>query len=158
MLDTYRFFPLNCYLTFECPEKSWSYYRRGVFFPPFSSNSLKFTSLSDFFLICFSDLFIWLLHQIPFPARWATYGVFNTSVSFLSLGVLHLSFPNHNHDCLALLQGICCLIYLAHCSINDLVTVSLKVLHYSNLEIKKEVLPLKKNLLIGLYQNRKWVF
>lgn len=155
MLDTHRFFSLIVILHLSSPEKSWSYYRKGSP-PPF--NSLKFTSLSNFFLIYFSDLFIWLLLQIPFPARWATYGVFNTSVSFLSLGVLRLGFPNHNHDCLALLQGICYLIYLAHCSINDLVTVSWKVLHYSNLEIKKEVLPFKKNLLIGLYQNRKWVF
>lgn len=37
-----------------------------------------------FFLIYFSDLLTWLLLQISCPARWATYGVFNTSVSFLS--------------------------------------------------------------------------
>lgn len=144
--------PSPCYLTFDFPEKSWSYYRKGLLSPP-SSNSLKFTSLSNFFLIYSSDLFIWLLLWIPFPARWATYGVFNTSVSFLSLGVLHLSFPNHNHDCLALLQGICYLIYLAHCSINDLVTVSLKVLHYSNLEIK--VLPFKKKSLNWFISKQK---
>lgn len=124
------------------PSKFWPCYRKGFFFFFSLLIHLHLPHCQTFFLIYFSDLFIWLLLQISFPARWAAYGAFNISVSSLSLWVFCTSASVIiTVIALYFYKAFAYLIYLAYCSINDLVTVSLKVLHYK-LEIKKKkVLP-----------------